>query len=176
MYKHKTKEEITEEWWREQLELSSNTKVEFTINSYEPTFDQFEQNTFDIFSDLEKNTPNFFDETKKQGQRISTEYNLKMKSKKQNKMSKLTNSQKTVYNLSFDHVQYFEKKKVEKVDELPEEEFNQGSWQEDEIERFLIGFETLGRRWKKISLNFVKTRNIAQVASFGLKHIKSIQK
>ena len=35
---------------------------------------------------------------------------------------------------------------------------NDGEWTEEEIELFFKGYNELGRRWKKISLHFVKTR------------------
>ena len=44
-----------------------------------------------------------------------------------------------------------------------------GPWTENEVEQFFEGYKALGRRWKKITENFVKTRNFVQVTSFAQK-------
>ena len=51
-----------------------------------------------------------------------------------------------------------------------------GPWSFDEIDKFERGYQALGKRWKKISLNFIKTRNTVQVASFGQKYVKNFEK
>ena len=49
-----------------------------------------------------------------------------------------------------------------------------GPWSPDEIQRFEEGYNLLGRRWKKISMHFVKTRNIVQVSCYGQKHVNRL--
>jgi len=95
---------------------------------------------------------------------------------KPKRMKKNLVERKTVYSMNFDQIRFGENSHHRKQPDIPKEMINQGAWSEEEIERFFIGFETLGRRWKKISLNFVKTRNTVQVACFGQKYLKSVEK
>ena len=156
---------MSEEWWNQNINLELD--IEDT-SWYQTTTDEIhnapkktaQQNSFGKYDIQQIKIVNF---AQKSSEKV----------KKQKRVPKNFNS-KTVYNLNFDQIQYGERKRNKQPD-IPKDQINQGTWSEDEIERFFIGFETLGRRWKKISLNFVKTRNTVQVACFGQKYVKSLE-
>ena len=102
------------------------------------------------------------------------------------KPKKVAKPQK-IYNISFDQIRLGEKP-VKKKQEISRECINlglffcfltifffEGPWSFDEIEQFEKGYLALGKRWKKISLNFIRTRNTVQVASFGQKYVKNLE-
>ena len=73
------------------------------------------------------------------------------------------------YSMDFDLKDMSSEMKTEEIVKIPEIESNKGEWTDEEIGKFFEGYHSLGRRWKKISLHFVKTRNQIQITSFAQK-------
>ena len=159
------REEITEEWWNQNINLELD--IEDT-SWFQTTTDETDNETKETTSNQQ--TAKFI---KYDIRIVSFPQKPRDKVKKQKRVPRNFN-RKTVYNMNFDQMQYGERRQKKQPD-IPKDEIHQGTWSEDEIERFFIGFETLGRRWKKIALNFVKTRNTVQVACFGQKYVKSLE-
>jgi SHAQKYF class myb-like DNA-binding protein len=52
------------------------------------------------------------------------------------------------------------------------QKFNQGAWTTQEHEQFLKGLSVCGHQWKKIAVQFVRTRSRRQVASHAQKYLE----
>eukprot|EP01080_Neovahlkampfia_damariscottae_P003001 gene3001-5011_t len=111
-------------------------------------------------------------ENKKSPQKRKKENKEKVDKQKKTKKPKSTRRNSNPFNLNYGITDLSLKEKKEKVvhQQLPKP--NEGDWSADEVDRFLEGFEALGRRWKAISLYYVKTRNQLQVTTFAQKMIR----
>eukprot|EP01080_Neovahlkampfia_damariscottae_P006945 gene6945-11107_t len=70
------------------------------------------------------------------------------------------------------HAYSGDKKKKKKDSSEVTVTYNTGKWSKEETERFIQGYEEVGRRWTDISERYVKTRNPIQVTSFSQKFFR----
>eukprot|EP01080_Neovahlkampfia_damariscottae_P003023 gene3023-5033_t len=103
----------------------------------------------------------------------------KPRSMEQKRTMKRSSTQKTIpYNLNYDIKEFTSNSQNHQVVNqvgTATVSYNRGPWSPDEINRFEEGYKTLGHRWKKISVHFVKTRNVIQVSCFGQKYVSRIE-
>jgi SHAQKYF class myb-like DNA-binding protein len=66
--------------------------------------------------------------------------------------------------------------KTERTNKLPQKptDYNTGPWTDEEHEAFLRGYKEVGRQWKQIATNYVKTRDRRQVSSHAQKYFQRL--
>ena len=155
---------LDKEWWERYLNSEFYEPDEPTIAASESQ-NQQEQSTTRIEPEIQQNT-------------IKKVSGIQ-KSKKE--MITVGFMEPKLYNLSFDLIDCTKNKnkKIQKVEQelMPSSTtINNGAWSREEYEKFVEGYQTLGKRWKQIATHFVKTRNAVQVTSYGQKYLKEKKK
>eukprot|EP01080_Neovahlkampfia_damariscottae_P005581 gene5581-9397_t len=170
--------EIDNEFWERYLnsqfyeedELSLLKQNSPLVDLDLPTMTNKEQ-TFSGMSDKEKS----FERALEESQKNDPAPRVKRIVKQRKSSTTDTSFQPVLFNLTFDMTDYTNSKTSPRQRTPPtpsNEPINSGPWSVDETERFIQGFNELGKRWKQISTHFVKTRNSVQVTSYGQKYLK----